>query len=180
MDQYGKLIDKQTLVFERLLPGPIEKIFAYLWDGEKRGQWFASGAMPTVPGERFEMRFKHSDYSPHKSLAPEKMQEVDRNGHNSINTLIAYEPPHRLAFSFGPQTRPGESSEVEFCLKAEGDKVRLTLTHNRIPDRAFLLSVSGGWHSHLDILEYKLRGETPPAFWDVWRRYEGVYDKRHA
>ena len=180
MDQYGRLIDQQTLVFERLLPGPVEKIFAYLWDGEKRGEWFASGAMPTVPGERFKMRFKHGDYSPHKSEAPENMKEIDRNGHDSVNTLIAYEPPYRLAFSFGPETRPGETSEVEFCLAPEGDKVRLTLTHRKIPDRAFLLSVSGGWHSHLDILEYKAKGETPPAFWDVWRRYEGVYDKRYA
>ena len=39
--------------FVRILPGPIEKIWDYLWDGEKRGEWFATGAMPTKVGETF-------------------------------------------------------------------------------------------------------------------------------
>ena len=58
-------------------------------------------------------------------------------------------------------------------------KVRLVLTHSRLPDRGFKLSISGGWHSHLDILEHKLRGETPPGFWDIWRKYDGAYDARY-
>jgi len=176
---FGKMVDAHTVVFERLLPGPVEKVFDYLWDGKKRGEWFASGTMPSKPGEKFQMRFKHSDMSPHKSPPPEKMKEIDEKGHDSVNTLTAYEPPYRLAFTFGPETRPGQVSEVEFRLKPEGDKVRLILTHSRIPDRAFALNVSGGWHTHLDVLEYKLRGETPPAFWDIWRRHDGVYDERY-
>ena len=141
MDKFAEKLNEQKIQFVRILPGPIEKIFAYLWDGEKRGEWFASGAMPTMPGERFEMRFKHSDYSPHKSPPPEKMAEIDRNGHGSMNTLIAYEPPHRLAFTFGAEKHPGQVSEVEFLLAQEGDpkdnKVRLTLTHSKIPDRLY-------------------------------------------
>jgi uncharacterized protein YndB with AHSA1/START domain len=184
MDDFAEKLTDQKIQFVRILPGPIEKIFAYLWDGEKRGEWFASGAMPTVPGERFEMRFKHSELSPHSAPPPEKMAEVDKKGHSSTNTLIAYEPPHRLAFTFGPETRPGEPSEVEFLLAQEGDpkdnRVRLTLTHRRIPDRAFMLGVSGGWHTHLDVLEYRAKGETPPAFWDIWRKYDGIYDKRYS
>ncbi len=31
MDSFGKLIDPQTVVFERLLPGPVERVFEYLW-----------------------------------------------------------------------------------------------------------------------------------------------------
>src|ERR1700759_4927443 len=88
---FGKMVDAHTVVFERLLPGPVERVFEYLWDGKKRGEWFASGAMPTMPGERFHMRFKHSDYSPHKSPPPERMKEVDEKGHDSTNTLITYE-----------------------------------------------------------------------------------------
>ena len=49
-----------------------------------------------------------------------------------------------------------------------------------VADRGFALGVSRGWHSHLDVLEYRLKDETPPAFWDIWRRYDGVYDKRYA
>jgi uncharacterized protein YndB with AHSA1/START domain len=150
-----------------------------LWDGEKRGQWFCSGAMPTVPGQKFEMHFRHRELSPNKSPPPEKMKEMDEKGHSSSNTLIAYEPPRRLAFTFA-ETHPKGPTEVEFLLQPEGDKVRLILTHTKIPDRDFALGVSGGWHSHLDILEYKLKSETPPAFWDVWRRYDGAYEKRYG
>ena len=53
MDTYGKLVDAQTVVFERLLPGPIERVFAYLWDEDLRKTWFTTGVMPTVPGEKF-------------------------------------------------------------------------------------------------------------------------------
>ena len=181
MDAYGKRIDPYTVQFVRLLPGPIERIWAFLWDSDKRGEWFARGAMPTKPGEGFEMHFKHSTLSPNQAEPPERMREMDKTGHNSRNILLAYEPPHRLVFSFGPDAR--EDSEVEFVLKEEGDPknnlVRLTLTHRKIPNRKYALDVSGGWHSHLAILQAKAEGRVPPAFWDVWRETDGVYERRY-
>ena len=51
--------------------------------------------------------------------------------------------------------------------------------HRKIPNRNFAVNVSGGWHSHLAILQYKAEGKVPPAFWDVWRETEGVYEKRY-
>lgn len=180
MDTYGKLINPQTVVFERLLPGPIERVFAFLTEEDKRKLWFTTGAMPTKVGERFSMTWKHANYSPNKSAPPDSMKEMDEKGHTSTFTLLAYEPPYRLAYTFGETKHPENPSEVEFVLTPEGDKVRLTLTHTRIPDRGYMLGVSGGWHAHLDVLGYRLRGETPPAFWDIWRRHEGVYDKRYG
>ena len=178
---FAEKLDAHTIQFVRLLPGPIEKIWAYLWESEKRGQWFAKGPMPTVPGENFEMRFKHSELSPNQAEPPERMKEMDANGHTSRNTLLVYEPPHVLAFTFGPEKNV--QSEVEFRLAEEGDPknnlVRFTLTHRKIPDRAFAVGVSGGWHSHLAVLQYRAEGKTPPAFWDIWRQTEGVYDKRY-
>jgi len=181
MNNFGTLVNPQTVVFERLLPGPIERVFAFLVEEDKRRQWFTSGVMPTRVGERFEMHWQHKEYSPHQATPPEKMKEMDEKGHHSTFTLLAYEPPTRLAYTFGEtKLPPGQHSEVEFVLKPEGDKVRLTLTHSKVPDRGYALGVSGGWHAHLDVLEYKLRNETPPAFWDIWRRYDGVYDKRYV
>ena len=181
MDEYGKLIDPSTVQFVRILPGPIERIWNFLWDGDKRGQWFAKGAMPTKPGESFEMHFKHSTLSPNQAPPPEKFIEMDKTGHTSSNILLAYEPPRRLVFTFGPEARG--ASEVEFRLDPEGDpkdnKVRFTLTHSKIPDRQYAVNVSGGWHSHLAILQDRAEGKVPPAFWDVWRRHDGVYDKRY-
>jgi uncharacterized protein YndB with AHSA1/START domain len=174
MSEFGVRVDDTTVRFERLLPGPIERVFAFLWEEDKRKLWFTSGAMPTTPGTSFDQRWKHSEYSPIPSEPPERMKEVDRTGHTATNTLLAYEPPHRLAYTFG------QGSEVEFVLKPEGEQVRLILTHSKLPNRDYTLNISGGWHSHLDVLEYQLRGETPPGFWDVWRKVEGVYDKRYA
>lgn len=176
MSDVAKIIDEHTIEFVRILPGPIEKVWAYLWDGEKRGEWFASGAMPTKPGEKFEMRFKHSTLSPNQATPPEKFIEMDKNGHCSENVLLKYEPPHLLAFTFGAEKHPDKVSEVEFKLTPEGDRIRFTLTHRKIPDQDYARGVSGGWHAHLAILEDKAYGRVPPAFWDVWRKTGSLYE----
>lgn len=184
MDSFATRPDANTVEFVRILPGPIERIWDYLWDGEKRGEWFAAGAMPTKPGEAFEMQFKHSTLSPHQAEPPPQFIEMDKTGHRSKNMLLAYEPPHRLAFTFGGEKDPARISEVEFRLSQEGDpqdnKVRLTLTHRKIPDRGYAANVSGGWHAHLAILQDRAEGKVPPAFWDVWRKTEGVYEQRYS
>jgi uncharacterized protein YndB with AHSA1/START domain len=170
-------INDSTLQFVRVLPGPIEKVCDYLTDAKKRGEWFASGPLPAKVGERFEMRFKHSDLSPVQATPPEQYVEMDKNGHTSSNVLLAFEPPHRLAFTFGGEKNPANVSEVEFRLIEEGDKVRLTLTHSKIPTDDYADGVSVGWHSHLDILQSRTEGTTPPALRDVWRDARKIYDK---
>ena len=55
---------------------------------------------------------------------------MDEKGHSSTNTLLVYEPPYRLVFTFGEgKYGPDKATEVEFLLKPEGEKVRLILTH---------------------------------------------------
>ena len=78
------------------------------------------------------------------------------------------------------KAQDGTERTTTFKLKQEGDKVRLTLTHSKLPDRSYALGISGGWHAHLDVLEYQLKNEIPPGFWDIWRKYDGVYDKRYG
>jgi len=183
-DDFATKIDDHTIQFVRILPGPIEKVWSFLEDSDKRGQWFAKGSLPGKVGETFELRFKHSEISLHQAPAPERMAELDKTGHSSTNRLLAFDPPHRLTFTFDSSTDPQTASRVEFLLTPEGDpkdnKVRLTLTHSKIRDRGGMLAVSGGWHTHLEMLRYRAEGQTPPAFWDVWRKYDGVYDKRYA
>jgi uncharacterized protein YndB with AHSA1/START domain len=180
MDEFGKLVAPHTVVFERLLPGPIEKVWSFLADSDKRGEWFTSGALPRV-GEPFEMTFHHADYSPHKSPPPPGYENVDREPQTMTSTLLALEPPHRLAFSFGNPDAAGIASEVDIRLTPQADgMVRLTLTHSKLRDRDFALKISGGWHSHLTMLQYKAEEKVPPSIWDVWRKYDGVYDKRYA
>jgi uncharacterized protein YndB with AHSA1/START domain len=177
MDNFGKRIDAHTVRFERLLPGPVEKIWAYLTDGQKRGEWFASGPFPAKIGETFELRFKHDDLSPNKAPPPDRFKDMNETGFRATERLLALEPMRRLAYTFGNDNPP--PSEVEFVLNPEGDKVRLTLTHRHVLDRPYAVNISGGWHSHLAILQDKAEGKTPPAFWDVWRQTEHIYEQRY-
>ena len=54
-DAYGELIEPTTLRIQRLLPGPIERIWAYLTDSELRRKWLAAGAMEMKVGSPFEL-----------------------------------------------------------------------------------------------------------------------------
>ena len=180
-DEFGIRVDDSTVRFERVLPGPIEKIWAYLADSDKRGEWFTSGALPAKVGDSFEMQFHHADYSPHKSPPPPGYETVDREGHRMTSILLALEPPHRLAFTFGKSIEAGQYSEVDIHLTPQPDgKIKLTLTHSKLPDRDYALNISGGWHCHLTMLQEKAEGRVPPSIWDVWRQLQGVYDKRYG
>lgn len=171
-DDYGSVVSPTEVRFERLLPGPIETVWAYLTDPRKRGEWFATGLTDLRVGCRMVLRFKHSDLSPNKAAPPEKYREIDANGHEFAVEITEYDPPRRFAFSWPP------SSEVVFELTPQGDKVLLTLTHRRLGSRDEMVNVSGGWHSLLVILVDKAHGRVPPAFWDVFRATDGEYEKR--
>ena len=54
----------------------------------------------------------------------------------------------------------------------------LTVTHRRVNDRAILLNVSGGWHTHLDVLVARINGQEPEPFWDSLARVKKEYEKR--
>jgi len=173
-DDYGTVLSPTELRFQRLLPGPIETVWAYLTDSRKRGEWFATGPMEPRVGGKVTLRFKHSDLSPHKAPPPEKYREMDAKGHEVSGTITEYDPPRRLAFTWEP------SSEVVFELAPQGDKVLLTLSHRKLANRDEMVNVAGGWHTLLAVLVDKAYGRVPPAFWDLWRSIDGQYDKRIA
>ena len=172
MSDYGTVAAPAEVRFERLLPGPIETVWEFLTDSKKRGEWLAPGPMELRVGGKATLRFQHADLSPHKAPAPEKYRALGEKVHESTHEITQCEPPRLLAFTW-PQ-----SSEVTFELKAEGDKVRLTVTHRRLASREEMVMVSGGWHTHLNILVERANGRVPPAFWTVFGNIEAEYEKR--
>jgi uncharacterized protein YndB with AHSA1/START domain len=50
LDAYGVLTEPAMLKIQRLLPGPIERVWAYLTDGELRRKWLAAGEMEMKVG----------------------------------------------------------------------------------------------------------------------------------
>jgi hypothetical protein len=54
----------------------------------------------------------------------------------------------------------------------------MVLTHRRLPGRAMLVDVSGGWHLHLDVLEQVLAGRARGPFWPRNAALAKEYDAR--
>lgn len=171
MNDFGTVLSPTEVRFERSLPGPIETVWTFLTESKKRGEWLASGPMDLRVGGKVRLRFKHSELSPHKAEPPERWREMDAKGHDSTGEITEIDPPRHLAFTWG-------ASEVVFDLAPKGDKVLLTLTHRKLPNREEMVGTMGGWHTHLAILVERAHGRTPPAFWELFRRIDGKYEER--
>lgn len=165
---HGRLIEPATLEIQRLLPGPPDRIWAYLTESDLRRQWLASGEMDLVPDAPFELVWRNDELTGPPSNRPEGFGEE----HRMTCRVIAAEKPRHLAFTWG------ENSEVSFTLEPRGEKVLLTILHKRAPDRSTLLMVSAGWHAHLDVLAACAAGTEPTPFWDNWLRLKEDYDRR--
>jgi uncharacterized protein YndB with AHSA1/START domain len=169
LSAYGELIDPVSVRLERLLPGPIERIWSYLTESDLRAQWLASGDMQLQPGAKVEFVWRNDELSRGGEHRPEGMPEERR----MECAVVRAEPPRLLVIGWGTM-----GSEVTFELEPQGSQVKLTLTHRRLPDRANLLGVSAGWHAHLALLTARLNGTERPSFWKTWTQLRADYDQR--
>ncbi len=169
----GTWLAPGTVRFERTLPGPIERVWVFLTESEKRARWLAGGAMDLRVGGSVDLWFNHADLSPIEAPAPERYA-ASANGSSLQGTVTACEPVRRLAFTWAEGK--AHPSEVTFELEAVGDRVRLTVTHRRLgDDRAVLANVAGGWHTHMAILEDVLSDRVPQPFFAVFEGIEARY-----
>jgi uncharacterized protein YndB with AHSA1/START domain len=176
MSNYGSFIAPGTIRFERLLPGPIERVWAYLTESEKRAKWLAAGEMDLRVGGRIELIFRHSDLSPKAEQIPEKYKQY-QYGTAFGGQITAIDPPRLLRHTWAESS--DDYSEVTYELFPQGDNVLLVLTHRRLgDDREILVSVASGWHTHLGILIDTMNGLTPKGFWAVHEQMEREYEER--
>ncbi len=177
MSDYGEFIEPGTIRFERLLPGPIERVWAFLTESDKKAQWLAAGDVEPRVGGKVELNFKHKNLSPNDDPIPDKYKHMEE-GTGFTGRVTQWDPPRLLSYTWGEET--GEESEVTFELKPEEDgKVLLVLTHRRLGDDTdILISVAGGWHTHLGILSDRLSARKPQGFWKVHTRLEQEYLER--
>jgi uncharacterized protein YndB with AHSA1/START domain len=170
MNEYGVVTEARTLRLERLLPGPIDRVWDYLTESTKRGKWFATGKMDLRVGGRVEFFFHHAGLSAEKT-PPDKHKDKE-SGVSMQGTITACERPRLLSFTFG------NTGEVTFELTPKGKDVLLVLTHRRLANRNMMVSVASGWHSHLAILIDVLNGDEPHPFWTTVTKMEAEYEKR--
>lgn len=179
MNDYGVITEAGTVRFERVLPGPIEEVWAYLTESGKRGKWFASGAMDLRVDGEVILVFNHAELSAEKET-PERYKAAE--GYRMRGRITRCEPPRLLSYTWDETTNVGPSakSEVSFELEPRGTQTLLVLTHRRLPTPDEVLSVSAGWHTHVGILEDQLRGVEPRPFWSTHARLENEYRQRQA
>jgi uncharacterized protein YndB with AHSA1/START domain len=168
LDVYGVLTEPATLKIQRLLPGPIERVWAYLTESDLRRQWLAAGQMEMKVGAPVELVWRHDELNNPPSKRPAGFPEE----HRMQSRITELDRLRKLTIAWEG------SGNVSFELEPQGDQVLLTLIHRRLPDRATLVSVSAGWHIHLDVLVARVMGKEPAPFWDGWSRLKEEYDQR--
>lgn len=167
LDPYGSFADPETLTIHRLLPGPIERVWAYLTESDKRARWLAAGEMEMRVGAEFELVWRNDTLTDPPGRRPDDFGPE----HRMRSRILELEPPRRLAFAWD------DSGSVSFDLEARGERVLLTVTHRRL-DAEMRLMVGPGWHGHLDVLAARLAGTEPEPFWDAWARLKAEYRTR--
>ena len=175
MSHYGERIDETTVRFERLLPGPIERVWEYLTDGDKRARWFCGGNTELKLGGKVEMHFHNASLSTQPDIdPPEKYRDMPEKM-SFGGTVTQCEPPRLLAHTWDFED---EHSEVCYELEEAGDQVRLVLTHRKLASDDEIISVSRCSHTHLDILEHVLHGRAPRPFSKTHTPLEAEYERR--
>ncbi|MGD9942869.1 MAG: SRPBCC family protein [Burkholderiaceae bacterium] len=164
-------ITPATLRFERLLDAPVEKVWQYLVDPELRARWFMAGPTELEVGGRFGLKMDHDNLSDEDVPTPERFRPYI--GNSWEERITRYEPPHLLAITWDG----GDAGEVTFALSDEGGKTLLTLTHTGLRGRDDAVNFGGGWHSHLAVLEKRIRGEAVPDFWALHGEAEQMVEK---
>ena len=167
-DAYGTLIEPATLKLQRLLPGPIERVWAYLAQSDLRRQWLAAGDMDMKVGAPFELVWRNDELTDPSGQRPDEVSEE----HRMQSRILELDPPRKLSFAWR------DSGDVSFELEPQGNDVLLTVIHRRLPDRETTQWVATGWHSHLDMLVARLTSKNPGPFWDGFTRLLAEYDRR--
>jgi uncharacterized protein YndB with AHSA1/START domain len=155
MSDLATITDRSTLKFVRHLPGPIERVWKYLTDPKFLIKWFADGVVAdSIGGEvRFEM--------------------------GATGRVTAYEPPHLLEYTWNEEEAavgPVFDALVRWELAEDGDRVRLTLTHSRLPENE-VLAHGAGWHTFLQRLSALVDGREPESIAELYARYKAEYAK---
>ena len=168
--EHGVITEAGAIRFERLLPGPIERVWAYLTVPAKRRLGLADGPMALEPGGAITLVWRNSQLARPDETMPERYARFE--GFSMTGRILQVEPPRLLVHSWD------EDAEVRYELAERGDRVLLTLTTSRVPSRAELVDVAGGWHGHLAMLAARLEGAEPPRFWDLFERLHRDYEAR--
>ena len=162
------LVEPGTVRLERLLPGPLERVWAYITESDKRAKWLASGEFDLRLGGKIRLEFDNCSLSSEKTT-PEKYRDRGMGKFDGLITRL--EPMRALAHTWAWN---GGDTEVSYELTPKGKDVLLTIVHRRL-GKDLTPSVMGGWDVHTGILEDVLNGVEPRPFWSTHGELEKEY-----
>ena len=149
MKAFGTIASTGTIRFERVCPGPTQRVWEYLTCPELLATWLADGEIQLHVGGYVELHFDTAEGMGHARWSPVISGVVTR-----------CEAPETLAFYW---TDAMTISNVIFELERRGPDVLLLLTHARLP-KSVLPVCSASWHAHLDILDEQLSNRPSSSF----------------
>lgn len=144
---------KPSFVYVTYIHSSPEKVWEALTDADLTAEyWGHSNASDWQPGSRWEHR------------------RTDGSGiADVVGEVIEATPPRRLVITFGGADEAGRPSVVRFDIEPHHDIVRLTVTHDDIPDAANYEAAAAGWAAVMSNLKSLLEtGQVlPQAPWEM-------------
>jgi uncharacterized protein YndB with AHSA1/START domain len=165
MNRPVTVIEPGTVKLERLLPGPIERVWAYITESDKRAKWLCAGEFDLRVGGKVTLEFDNSRLSGEQN-------PPGREAHVSGGVITRLQAPRLLAHTWEWK---GADTEVTYELTPRGKEVLLTIVHRRIEGRDLVANVMGGWDVHTGILEDLLKGVAPRPFWRTQEKLATEY-----
>jgi len=162
------VVEPGTVKVERLLSGPVERVWAYLVESDKRAQWLAAGEFELRVGGKVRLEFDNGRLPNEKPL-PAKYKDGGKGQFEGVITRL--EPLRLLAHTWRWDS---VETEVSYELAPRGKQVLLTIVHRRLT-KPIVAKVLGGWDVHSGILEDLLNGVEPRPFWATHDKLQAEY-----
>ena len=158
MNDFASIDGHQTVTLVRDLPGPIERVWAFLTEPKHLALWLSDGLFSArVGGDvRFDM--------------------------GAVGQVTIFEPPHLLEYTWNePEKSRGAILDtlVRWELVPSGSHIRLTLTHTRL-SASEAVAHAAGWHALVDALSTRLSGGEPPPIMERISQLHQAYSRRYS
>jgi uncharacterized protein YndB with AHSA1/START domain len=165
-EDYGTQLEDGSMRFVRKVPGPIERVWAYLVEPEKRVLWLCGGTSGQEAGDSFTLAFDNSKLG---DGAESEEDAARHNPHQMTAELVTSEPPRVLAFRWN-------GAETRFELEEAGDTVKLTVIQSPPSELTQRIGMASGWHTHLGLLVTVLQDDPPRNFWPAFDAAKSHYE----
>src|SRR6478735_8177182 len=97
LDAYGTLTEPATLKIQRVLPGPIVRVGAYLTESDLRRKWLAAGEMEMKVGSSSEFTWRNDELN----NPPSKRPEGHSAEHSMVVQITELDPRRKLSITWG-------------------------------------------------------------------------------